>query len=47
VRVLFDDEKMPARELMRQKEILDDLENAVDRCERVANTLANLSIKQG
>jgi predicted phosphate transport protein (TIGR00153 family) len=47
VRVLFDDEKMPARELLRQKEILDDLENAVDRCERVANTLANLSIKHG
>lgn len=47
VRVLFDDEKMPARELLRQKEILDDLENAVDHCERVANTLANLSIKHG
>ncbi len=47
VRALFDDEKLPARDLLRQKEILDDLENAIDRCERVANTLANLSVKHG
>lgn len=45
VRTLFDAEALPARELLRQKEILDDLENAVDRCERVGNTLANLSVK--
>lgn len=47
VRALFDSETLTARELLRQKEILDDLENAIDRCERVGNTLANLSVKHG
>jgi uncharacterized protein len=47
VRRLFDDDSLDARDLLRQKEILDDLENGVDRCERVANTLANLSVKHG
>lgn len=44
---LFHEESIAARELMRQKEILEDLENAIDRCERVGNTLANLSVKHG
>ncbi len=47
VRTLFDSDGVEARDLLRQKEILDDLENAVDRCERVGNTLANLSVKHG
>ncbi len=47
VRALFDAEGLTARDLLRQKEILDDLENAVDRIERVGNTLANLSVKHG
>ncbi len=47
VRALFDAEGLGARDLMRQKEILEDLENAVDTCERVGNTLANLSVKHG
>lgn len=47
VRLLFEEDGVEARDLMRQKEILDDLENAVDRCERVGNTLANLSVKHG
>lgn len=47
VSALFQDADVPARDLMRQKEILEDLENALDRCERVGNTLANLSVKHG
>lgn len=47
VGALFHEEGISARELMRQKEILEDLENAVDRCERVGNTLGNFSIKHG
>jgi uncharacterized protein Yka (UPF0111/DUF47 family) len=47
VRLLFDDERLPARDLLRRKEILDDLENAIDRCERVGNTLGNFSMKHG
>jgi predicted phosphate transport protein (TIGR00153 family) len=47
VSLLFDDDKVEARDLMRQKEILEDLENALDRCERVGNTLAMFSVKHG
>jgi predicted phosphate transport protein (TIGR00153 family) len=47
VSALFHDDAIQARDLMRQKEILEDLENAIDRCERVANTLANFSVKHG
>ena len=47
LRQLFDDPDIDAKALLKQKEILEDLENAVDRCERVANTLANLSVKHG
>jgi predicted phosphate transport protein (TIGR00153 family) len=44
---LFDDETVEARDLLRQKEVLEDLESAIDRCERVGNTLAMFSIKHG
>lgn len=44
---LFHDEGVKAKELMRQKEVLENLEHAIDRCERVANTLANLAVKHG
>ena len=47
VRGLFDDADLDARALLRQKEILEDLENALDHCERVGNMLANLSVKHG
>jgi uncharacterized protein len=47
VRALFVDEKVEARVLLREKQVLDDLERAIDRCEYVADTLANLAFKHG
>jgi uncharacterized protein len=47
IRVLFSDEKIEARVLFREKQVLDDLETAIDRCEYVSNTLANLAVKHG
>lgn len=44
---LFRDPGIDAKELMREKEVLENLEHAVDRCERVAHTLANLAVKHG
>lgn len=44
---LFSDPKVDAKELLREKEVLENLEHAIDRCERVAHTLANLSVKHG
>jgi uncharacterized protein len=44
---LFSDEAVNAKELLREKEVLENLEHAIDRCERVAHTLANLSVKHG
>ena len=47
VRGLFRDDKIDAKELLRQKQVLDDLEKAIDRCEYVADTLAYLAVKHG
>jgi uncharacterized protein Yka (UPF0111/DUF47 family) len=47
VRELFEDPDIDAKALLKQKEILEDLEHAIDKCERVANTLATLSVKHG
>lgn len=44
---LFSLDSIDARELLKQKEALDDLENAVDHCDRVADLLANLAVKHG
>ena len=44
---LFSDDAVNAKELLREKEVLENLEHAIDRCERVAHTLANLSVKHG
>ena len=44
---LFRAADVDAKVLLREREILDDLENAIDRCERVADTLANLAVKHG
>ncbi len=35
------------REFVKQKEALDDLEAAVDYCDKVADTLSNLAVKHG
>jgi uncharacterized protein Yka (UPF0111/DUF47 family) len=36
-----------ARIILREKEVLDDLENAVDHCETVGHLLVNLAVKHG
>lgn len=43
---LFDEERDPIM-VMKWKEILDQLENATDRCEDVANLLDNVVVKHG
>jgi uncharacterized protein len=47
IRALFSDEKVAARVLLREKQVLDDLETAIDHCEYVSDTLANLAVKHG
>lgn len=47
VRVLFTDDAIDAKVLLREKQVLEDLERAIDRCEYVADTLANLAVKHG
>lgn len=32
---------------MREKEVLEGLENAIDQCETVGETLAHLAVKHG
>jgi hypothetical protein len=47
IRQLFADPAVDAKALLREKEMLDDLERAIDRCEEAGETLANLAIKHG
>ena len=44
---LFADEAVDAKELLRQKEVLEDIERAIDHCDGVADVLANLAVKHG
>lgn len=44
---LFKDPSVDAKVLIREKTVLEDLENAVDQCDAIADTLANLAIKNG
>lgn len=44
---LFSAEAIDFRDLLKQKEGLDDLERAVDHCDNVADLLANLAVKHG
>ncbi len=44
---LFHDPSVEAKVLLREKEVLEDLEHAVDRCEHLAHTLAHLAVKHG
>jgi uncharacterized protein len=44
---LFQDPTVDAKKLIREREVLEDLENAIDRCQRVGRTLANLAVKHG
>jgi uncharacterized protein Yka (UPF0111/DUF47 family) len=44
---LFVSNHIDAKELLRQKEVLDDIERAVDYCDNVADLLSNLAVKHG
>lgn len=44
---LFKDSAIDAKVLLRDKEVLEDLENAIDKCETVAERLKNLAVKHG
>jgi uncharacterized protein Yka (UPF0111/DUF47 family) len=44
---LFRTPDINVRELLREREVLDDLESAIDRCEIVGNVLATLAVKHG
>lgn len=44
---LFKDPAIDAKVLLREKEVLENLENAVDHCEAVAQSLINLAVKHG
>lgn len=47
VSALFHDGAIDAKQLLREKEVLEDLENAIDVCNDVADTLTNLAVKHG
>ena len=47
VAFLFRDPSIDAKELLRQKEILEDLEEAVDLCEDSAEFFVNVAVKHG
>lgn len=47
ISALFATEVTDARVILREREVLEDLENAIDHCERVSDTLANLAVKHG
>ncbi|WAS93155.1 DUF47 domain-containing protein [Nannocystis punicea] len=44
---LFHDPAIDAKVLLRDKEVLEDLEKAIDKCETVAERLKNLAVKHG
>jgi len=44
---LFRSAEVDFKQLLREREVLEDLEDAIDHCARVASTLANLAIKHG
>jgi uncharacterized protein Yka (UPF0111/DUF47 family) len=44
---LFVSGDVDAKELLRQKEVLDQIERAVDYCDNVADLLSNLAVKHG
>ena len=44
---LFRKEQIDAKVLLREREVLEDLEAAIDRCEKVADTLSNMAVKHG
>ncbi len=44
---LFADDAIDGKQLIREKSVLEDIENAVDQCDSIADVLANLAVKNG
>ncbi len=44
---LYQDPAVDAKRLLKEKEIIEHIEDAVDRCDRLGNTLCNLAVKHG
>jgi uncharacterized protein Yka (UPF0111/DUF47 family) len=44
---LFKNGAIDAKQLLREREVLEHLENSIDYCQHVGSTLANLAIKHG
>lgn len=44
---LFHDDAIDAKTVLKQREVLEDLEHAIDHCDHVATTLSNLAVKHG
>jgi uncharacterized protein Yka (UPF0111/DUF47 family) len=44
---LFKNSDVDAKRLIREKTVLEDLENAIDQCDSIADILANLAVKNG
>lgn len=47
ISTMYSGEWTDLRVILREREVLDDLEDAIDHCERILETLANLAIKHG
>jgi uncharacterized protein len=47
ISALFHDVTLDFRALLREREVLDNLESAIDHCEHVGHSLVNLSVKHG
>lgn len=44
---LFHDDSIDAKTALKQREVLEDIEHAIDHCDHVATTLSNLAVKHG
>jgi uncharacterized protein Yka (UPF0111/DUF47 family) len=44
---MFHDPAFDAKEVLREREVLEDLESAIDHCDHVASTLTHLAVKHG
>ena len=44
---LFRDDAIDAKTALKQREVLEDVERAIDHCDHVATTLSNLAVKHG
>ncbi len=44
---LFGDDSVDAKTVLKLREVLEDMERAVDHCDHVAETLSNLAVKHG